>query len=39
MSTGQVRAPGNPKHGQPLPPCPSCSQLLDHFGIDWLPPA
>jgi RHS repeat-associated protein len=39
MSTGQVRADGNPKHGQALPPCPSCSQLLDHFGIDWLPPA
>ena len=38
MSTGGVRAPGNPKHGAALPPCDSCQQLLDHFGIRWVPP-
>ncbi|MEV0170920.1 DUF6531 domain-containing protein [Streptomyces sp. NPDC050803] len=29
----EVRAPGNPRHGTPKPPCSSCQHVLDQFGI------
>ncbi|WP_326599286.1 DUF6531 domain-containing protein [Streptomyces sp. NBC_01803] len=33
MAAVNVRAPGNPAHGTPKPPCNSCQHVLDQFGI------
>jgi hypothetical protein len=33
----RVREEGDPRHGEPQPPCRSCGELLDHFGIEVLP--
>ncbi|MDJ0340361.1 DUF6531 domain-containing protein [Streptomyces sp. H10-C2] len=33
MAAVNVRAPGNPMHGVPKPPCPSCKHVLDNLGI------
>jgi RHS repeat-associated protein len=35
IATVKVRAPGNPAHGTPITPCPSCKVLLEVFGIKW----
>ena len=33
MSTVKVGAPGSPRHGQPFPPCSSCSYVQEQLGI------
>lgn len=33
----RVREDGDPRHGEPQPPCRSCGDLLDYFGIEVLP--
>ncbi|GAB1640894.1 hypothetical protein KRMM14A1259_13170 [Krasilnikovia sp. MM14-A1259] len=33
----RVREDGDPRHGQTQPPCRSCGELLDYFGIEVLP--
>jgi hypothetical protein len=33
MAAVEVRAPGNPKHGVPKPPCESCQHVLDQLGV------
>ncbi|WP_289922374.1 DUF6531 domain-containing protein [Streptomyces sp. S.PB5] len=33
MASVDVRAAGNPKHGAPKAPCPSCQHVLDQLGI------
>ena len=33
MPTAQVRAPGNPGHGQPIAPCAVGEELMRRFGI------
>ncbi|MGP3926321.1 DUF6531 domain-containing protein [Streptomyces sp. 8N616] len=33
MAAVNVRAPGNPAHGTPKPPCPSCQDVLNQFEI------
>ena len=32
----RIREDGDPSHGLPQPPCRSCAELLDHFGIEVL---
>ena len=33
----RVREDGDPRHGESQPPCRSCGELLDYFGIEVLP--
>ncbi|WP_129308873.1 DUF6531 domain-containing protein [Streptomyces sp. L2] len=33
MAAVNVRAPGNPMHGTPKPPCASCQHVLDQLGV------
>nr|WP_231911239.1 MULTISPECIES: YwqJ-related putative deaminase [Streptomyces] len=33
MAAVEVRAPGNPVHGQPKPACPSCRHVLEELGV------
>ncbi|MET9526274.1 RHS repeat-associated core domain-containing protein [Streptomyces coeruleorubidus] len=33
MAAVEVRAPGNPAHGQPKPACPSCRHVLEDLGV------
>ncbi|MEU5460478.1 YwqJ-related putative deaminase [Streptomyces althioticus] len=33
MAAVKVRAEGNPVHGTPKAPCPSCAHVLDQLGV------
>ncbi|MEZ0160243.1 YwqJ-related putative deaminase [Streptomyces althioticus] len=33
MAAVNVRAEGNPVHGTPKAPCPSCVHVLDQLGV------
>jgi RHS repeat-associated protein len=37
ISVVRVRAPGNPSHGTPLPPCSSCAHVLQNSGVRAVP--
>ena len=35
IASAQVRSPGNPAHGKPIPPCTVCKELLRRLDIEW----